>query len=123
MTGWSEDDEEKPLRFVGSSREALREFPESARKDAGFELFLVQKGEQPSDFKYMGSVGSGVYEIRVRGQDTDQYRVMYVAKHDEAVFVLHAFQKTSQETEQKDIDLARNRLKAVEEYVRQNQKA
>ncbi|WP_251923420.1 type II toxin-antitoxin system RelE/ParE family toxin [Salinibacter ruber] len=116
-------DDEKPLRFVGSSREALRDFPESARKDAGIELYMVQKGEQPTDFKYMKSVGSGVYEIRVRGEDSDQYRVMYIAKHDEAVFVLHAFQKTSQETEQKDIDLARDRLKAVEEHVRQEQRA
>ncbi|WP_103028541.1 type II toxin-antitoxin system RelE/ParE family toxin [Salinibacter altiplanensis] len=116
-------DDEKPVSWVGSSLADIREFPESARRDAGFELNLVQKGEQPTDFKYMKSVGSGVYEIRVRGEDSDQYRVMYIAKYEEAVFVLHAFQKTSSETEKKDIDLARDRLKAVKQHVRRSEKA
>jgi phage-related protein len=115
-------DDEKPVAWVGSSLDDIREFPASARRDAGFELNLVQLGEQPSDFRYMKSVGSGVYEIRVRGEDSDQYRVMYVAKYEEAIFVLHAFQKTTQETEQKDIDLARDRLKAVKDHVRRSQK-
>lgn len=115
------DDEEEPILWAGSSLDDLRDFPEAARKDAGFELHLVQHGEQPTDFKYMNSVGSGVYEIRVRGDEGDQYRVMYVAKFDGAIFVLHAFQKTSFETEQKDIDLARDRLKSVKRYVRKRQ--
>jgi phage-related protein len=119
----ADSEEEKPVSWVGSSLADIREFPESARKDAGFELNLVQKGEQPTDFKYMKSVGSGVYEIRVRGEDSDQYRVMYIAKYEEAVFVLHAFQKTSSETEKKDIDLARDRLKAVKQHVRRSEKA
>jgi phage-related protein len=115
-------DDEKSVAWVGSSLDDIRKFPASARRDAGFELNLVQLGEQPSDFRYMKSVGSGVYEIRVRGEDSDQYRVMYVAKYEEAIFVLHAFQKTTQETEQKDIDLARDRLKAVKDHVRRSQK-
>lgn len=116
-----EADEEKPIKWVGSSRQDVRGFPEKARKEVGFELYLVQVGEQPTDFKYMKSVGSGVYEIRVRGEDGDHYRVMYVAKFEEAIFVLHAFQKTSSETEQKDIDLARNRLQAVKQYLRERE--
>ncbi|MCS3666414.1 phage-related protein [Salinibacter ruber] len=118
----TDSDEEKPVFWAGSSLDDIREFPKSARRDAGFELSLVQKGEQPTDFKYMNSVGSGVYEIRVRGEDSDQYRVMYIAKYEEAVFVLHAFQKTSSETEKRDIDLAKDRLKGVKQYVRSSKK-
>src|SRR5687768_7868757 len=87
---------EKPLVFVGSSRDDLRGFPADARRRAGFELDQVQNGELPSDWKPMTTVGPGTIEIRVR-TDT-QHRVFYVAKFDEAVYVLHAFEKRSQKT-------------------------
>lgn len=68
-------------------------------------------GLAPSDWKSMTSIGSGVLEIRLRGQL--EHRVFYVAKFAEAVYVLHAFQKKSQQTRRADLALARARLREV----------
>lgn len=100
------------ISFEGSSLKDLREFPGEARREAGHQLDQVQQGLMPDDYKYMGSVGKGAYEIRIR-DDGDQYRVIYVAKFEEGIYVLHAFQKTTRETEQKDIDLAKRRYNQV----------
>lgn len=103
----------KPLKFVGSSLNDLRDFPEEARRIAGFELRAIQDGFKPRDWKSVQSVGQGVKEIRihVRGE----WRVIYVAKIRDAVYVLHAFQKKTQKTSQRDIDLARKRYKQIGE--------
>ena len=98
----------KPVHFVGTSREDLRELPESAQETAGFQLFKVQQGKEPDDWKPMPSVGAGVQEIRVRDERA-AYRVFYVAKFEEAVYVLHVFQKRSQKTAQPDLDLGKSR--------------
>jgi len=98
----------KPVHFVGTSREDLRELPDSAKETAGFQLFKVQQGKEPDDWKPMPSVGAGVQEIRVR-DERGAYRVFYVAKFEEAVYVLHAFQKRSQKTAQPDLDLGKSR--------------
>lgn len=74
----------KPLEFVGSSREDLRDFPEEARRDAGVQLWAVQEGLSPRDWKAMTSVGPGAMEIRIRKQGA--WRVIYVAKFEEAVY-------------------------------------
>lgn len=81
----------KTLRFVGSSLRDLRGFPEAARREAGFELDAVQRGLMPSDFKPMFGIAVGVYEIRIHVQG--EWRVLYVAKRADAVYVLHAFEK------------------------------
>jgi phage-related protein len=99
----------KPLRFLGDSLERLREFPENARHDAGFQLEQVQRGEQPSDFKSMPGIGKGVEEIRVR-DDSGIYRVIYTARLSEAVYVLHAFQKKTQATSRRDLEIATERF-------------
>jgi phage-related protein len=99
---------EKPVRWVGSSLEDVRAFPDDARREAGYQLGRVQQGMMPSDWKPMGSVGLGVYEIRIH-TGTEQ-RVFYGAKFREAVYVLHAFQKRSRRTPQPEIDVARKRL-------------
>ena len=99
----------KPLRFLGDALRRLREFPAGVRQDAGFQLDKVQRGEQPADYKPMLSVGRGVEEIRVR-DESGAYRVIYIARFEEAVFVLHAFQKKTQATAKRDIDLARERF-------------
>ena len=65
------------MRFVGDSLQCLREFPDEARHDAGYQLDKVQRGEQPDDFKPMGSIGKGVEEIRVT-DDSGAYRVIYL---------------------------------------------
>ncbi|NGZ95954.1 MAG: hypothetical protein CV089_07460 [Nitrospira sp. WS110] len=98
----------KPVHFVGSSREDLRDLPESVQETAGFQLFKVQQGKEPDDWKLMAAIGPGVQEIRVRG-DTGTYRVFYVAKFQEAVYVLHVFEKRSQKTARPDIELGKTR--------------
>jgi len=98
----------KPLRFMGNSLKALREFPADARRDAGFQLESVQRGEAPDDFKPMPSIGKGVEELRI-WDDAGTFRVIYTARLADAVWVLHAFQKKTQATAKRDIDLAQSR--------------
>ncbi|HET6914440.1 MAG TPA: type II toxin-antitoxin system RelE/ParE family toxin [Rhodanobacteraceae bacterium] len=98
----------KPIRFLGDSLKRLREFPEDPRQDAGFQLDKAQRGEQPDDFKPMPAIGKGVEEIRVR-DDSGAYRVIYTARMADAVYVLHAFQKKTQATSRRDIELAKER--------------
>jgi phage-related protein len=104
----------KALRFVGAARKDLAEFQESARRHAGHELFMVQAGREPADFKPLRTVGPGACEIRVR-DESGAFRVIYVARFEHAVYVLHAFQKKTQETAKADIDLAAQRYKAIGE--------
>jgi phage-related protein len=101
----------KPLRFVASSLDDLRNFPDEARRAAGFELHAVQSGLEPSDWKPMQIVGSGVKEIRVH--ILGEWRIIYIAKLHKAVYVLHAFQKKTRRTSKQDIDLARQRYKQI----------
>ena len=102
----------KPAEFLGETVEALRAFPDKARQDAGFQLDKVQRGEEPDDSKPMPIIGAGVKEIRIR-DEAGAFRVIYVAKLADAVYVLHCFQKKTQETSQKDIKLARKRYKEL----------
>lgn len=102
----------KPVRFAGSAREDLAAFPEPARRAAGYELFMVQVGREPSDFKPMPGVGPGVHEIRVRDR-AGTFRVIYVARFDEAVYVLHAFQKKTAKASRLDIEVARRRYRLI----------
>jgi phage-related protein len=101
----------KPLKFVGSSLDDLRNFPDEARRAAGFELHAVQSGLEPCDWMPMQIVGSGVKEIRVHL--LGEWRVIYIAKLHEAIYVLHAFQKKTRKTSRQDIDLARQRYKQI----------
>jgi len=98
----------KPVHFVGTSREDIRELPDSAQEMAGFQLFKVQQGKEADDWKPMTAVGSGVHEIRVR-DESRTYRVFYVAKFEEAVYVLHVFEKRSQKTAKADLELGKGR--------------
>ena len=98
----------KPVRFLGDSLKCLREFPEDARHDVGYQLDKVQRGHQPDDFKPMPSIGRGVEELRV-WDESGAYRVVYTARVAEAVYVLHAFQKKTQATSQRDVDVAKAR--------------
>ena len=100
----------KPVKFRGDALESLRRFPESARQDAGFQLDKVQRGRDPDDWKPMRSIGLGVKEIRIRDV-TGAFRVIYLATLADAVYVLHCFQNKSEQTSNKDIQLARKRYK------------
>ena len=92
----------------GDSLKRLREFPDDARQDAGYQLDKIQRGEKPDDFKPMPSIGQGVEEIRVR-DEAGTFRVIYTARIVDTVVVLHAFQKKTQSTSKRDIELARAR--------------
>jgi phage-related protein len=107
----------KPIAFRGSSLEDLRAFPLPARREAGHQLDQVQKGREPDDWKPMHSVGQGVREIRIRDA-TGIYRVIFVARFAEAVYVLHCFQKKSQKTRKADLDLAGQRYRDLLKEIR-----
>ncbi|MBL4775175.1 MAG: type II toxin-antitoxin system RelE/ParE family toxin [Mariprofundus sp.] len=102
----------KGLYFEGSSLNDLKAFPVDAKREAGFQLDRVQHGLDPIDWKPIKAIGAGVREIRMRCAD-GAYRVIYTAKIGDTVYVLHAFQKKTQKTPQKDIELARKRLKGI----------
>lgn len=102
----------KAIVFLGDSLDIIRAFPEQARRQAGFELRRVQHGLDPSDWKPMNSVGVGVREIRVR-DSSGAFRILYVASLADAVHVLHAFQKKTQKTAKRELDVAAARLRQV----------
>lgn len=103
---------EKSIDWRGSALKNLQAFPDDAKHKAGFQLRKVQKGEQPDDFKPMPDIGAGVNEIIVDVAD-GWFRVMYVAKIEEALYVLHSFQKKTNKTSQADKDIAKCRYGVV----------
>lgn len=99
----------KPLCFLGDSLKRVREFPQNARHDAGYQLDKLQRGEQPDDFRPMPAVGRGVEEIRLwDGPGT--FRIIYTARRSDKVYVLHAFEKKTQATSKRDINMAKTRF-------------
>ena len=102
----------KHIVFLGDSRDRIREFPEQARRQTGLQLQRVQRGLDSFDWRSMKTVGPGVREIRIRDA-TGAFRVLYVTTFGDAVYVLHAFQKKSQATEKRDLDLATLRLRLL----------
>ena len=106
--------EDKPISWLGTSRDDVCSFPEDARRKAGFQLRAIQRGEDPTDFKPMPTVGQGVRGIRIRTEDA--YRIFYVARFEEAVYVLHAFQKKTQKTTKQDLQVGQQRYREMMEY-------
>jgi len=100
----------KPVEFQGSALDDLRAFPRAARREAGYQLDRVQHGREPDDWKPMSTVGRGVQEIRIRDA-AGAFRVLYVAKFNAAVYVLHCFQKKTQKTSKADLSLAAQRYR------------
>ncbi|RPI71878.1 MAG: type II toxin-antitoxin system RelE/ParE family toxin [Desulfobacteraceae bacterium] len=101
----------KSIKFLGSSLDDLRNFPEEARRVAGFELRAVQNGFDPRDWKPVQVIGQGVKEIRIHV--LGEWRVIYAAKFHNAIYVLHAFQKKTKKTNRNDIDLARQNFRQI----------
>jgi phage-related protein len=99
----------KDVAFLGDSLERIRQFPGNARSDIGYQIHRLQNGMQPVDFKPMPTIGRGVEEIRIR-DGHGAFRVIYTARRPDAVYVLHAFQKTTAQTAQRDIELAKQRF-------------
>ncbi len=107
----------KPIKFLGRALEDLRAFPVAVRREAGHQLDQVQHGREASDWKPMNTVGHGVKEIRIR-DEAGAFRVLYVAKFADAVYVVHCFQKKTQTTSQTDIDLATKRYRdLLKEFI------
>ena len=100
----------KPVEFWAGALDDLRAFPAAARREAGYQLDQVQQGRDPDDWKPMSTIGQGVREIRIRDAD-GAFRVIYVAKFETAIYVLHCFQKKTQKTSREDIALATRRYK------------
>ncbi|MCB1908407.1 MAG: type II toxin-antitoxin system RelE/ParE family toxin [Rhodocyclaceae bacterium] len=102
----------KPIEFLGDSLDVLRAFPSGARQQAGFQLDKVQRGLEPDDWKPMASIGQGCREVRIR-DGAGAFRVVYLAKLADAVYVLHCFQKKSEKTSRDDLETARRRYKEL----------
>ncbi|AVA38000.1 MULTISPECIES: type II toxin-antitoxin system RelE/ParE family toxin [Cupriavidus] len=102
--------EQKPVEFRGTALDDLRAFPLAARREAGHQIDQVQHGHEPDDWKPMSTVGQGVKEIRIRDA-AGAFRVIYIAKFADAVYVLHCFQKKTEKTSKADLDLAGKRYR------------
>jgi phage-related protein len=100
------------VTFHGDSLDRLRGFPPDARRAAGHELYQVQRGRDPGDWKPLPTIGAGVREIRIR-EASGAYRVIYIATLPDTIHVLHAFQKKSQRTARRDLELAKARLQEL----------
>jgi len=109
-----EIDEPKPVKFIGVSLKEIINFPDDVKKDAGFNIHLIQHGQEPKDWKALKGVGRGVREIRL-WDDSGTYRVVYVADLEDAVYVLCAFKKTSEKTEKAHLELIKERFKRIGE--------
>jgi len=99
---------------MGDSLKRLRAFPEGARHDMGYQLDKVQRGQAPDDFKPMPYIRQGVEDIRTR-DESGAFRIIYTARIEDMVVVLHVFQKKTQTTRKRDIDLARARWSRLKE--------
>jgi phage-related protein len=102
----------KRIEFCGSARGDLLGFPEEARREAGWQIFQVQQGFDPDDWKPLDSVEPGIREIRIR-ESNGAFRVVYVAKFADAVYVLHCFQKKTQKTAPADLFVIRRRYREL----------
>src|SRR6266700_4369166 len=100
----------KPVEFRGSALDDLRAFPQAARREAGYQLDQIQRGREPDDWKAMNTGGRGVREIRIRDA-AGAFRVLYVAKFGDAVYVLHCFLKKTQKMSKADLNLSAQRYR------------
>jgi len=109
------------VAWEGDSREVLQSFPEGARQNLGFQLWQLQQGERPSDYRPLPSIGAGVYELR----DQDErawYRLIYIARIKETIYVLHCFEKKSREMPRREFETARRRFNAVKARLAEGKK-
>jgi len=113
--------QEKEIRWVGASYQDILKFPVEPRKEAGFQLGKVQAGLEPDDWKPFNDVGVGTKEIRIRDA-TGIYRVMYVAKFEQVIYVLHCFQKKTEATTKQDKAIAETRYRAVVNEIKEGKK-
>jgi len=99
---------EKAIGWRGSALDDVRAFPVEARREAGYQLHLLQQGQAPDDWKPMPVVGPGTIEVRIHVGT--EHRVFVVSKFEEAIYVLHAFEKRTRQTPQTETTVAKKRL-------------
>ena len=110
------------IHWEGNSREVLAGFPEEIRGGLGFALYELQLGRQPSiATRRMESVGSGVYELK-ESDEGAWYRVIYLSKIDDVIYILHCFEKHSRKTDQRDLTIAGERLSRVRKRIEERRK-
>src|ERR1700693_793691 len=102
----------KRVEWIGASRQRLRNFPDEAKNIAGNQIWLLQIGRQPDDSKPVKTIGPGVFEIRIHRPH--EYRIMYVAKFPEAIYILHCFAKKTQEISLKELNVVRRAYAEVQ---------
>jgi phage-related protein len=108
--------DEAPIAWEGDSREVIHGFPEEIRSELGIDLQLLQWGEQPSSYRPMQSIGTGVFELRQQ-DERSWYRVLYLSRIDNVIHVLHCFEKNSKKTPARDKEIAKLRLKMVKQRL------
>lgn len=107
------------LHFEGDSLEVLSSFPDDVKRSLGFSLRQLQIGREPtSQTRSMSSIGAGVYELK-EADERAWYRVVYLSKIENRIYVLHSFEKESRKTDRRDIEIARQRLKVVRQRLQE----
>lgn len=97
----------KRIIWLGNTHEIVKGYSKIVKQEIGYNLDNIQRGLDPYDWKPISSVGDGVKEIRIH--EENEYRVLYVAKFEESIYVLHAFIKKTQQILKRDIELAKQR--------------
>lgn len=112
MSGQGDTPKYATVVWEGDAREVLQAFPEDVKQNFGFELWQLQQGERPFNYRPLPSIGAGVFELR--DQDARAwYRVVYLSRLKDVIYVLHCFEKKSREMPRRDFEKAKQRLKAV----------
>ncbi len=107
--------------WEGDSREVLRGFPEDVKQNLGFELWQLQLGENPRDYRRLPSIGAGVFELRDQ-DERSWYRIVCLSRVSDVIHVLHCFEKKSRKMPRNDFEKAQQRLKAVKARMAEERK-
>jgi len=112
MSGNGGRPEHAVIVWEGDSREVLQSFPDGVKQNFGFQLWRLQQGERPKDYRPLQSVGAGVFELREQDQE-GWYRVVYLSRIESVIHVLRCFEKKSREMPRREFEMAKRRLKLV----------
>ena len=107
----------KNIIFIGQSKNIIKSFPQAAKRNTGYQLDKIQNGKEPSDWKPVNTIGTGVREIRIKDKE-GIYRVIYISKFKQSIYVLHAFKKKARKTSKHDIDVVKTAYKIMLEIVK-----
>ena len=97
----------KKIIWLATTHSTIKEYPDNVRREIGYNLSKIQHGLDPADWKPMTGIGQGIKEIRIHAEN--EYRILYLTKFQEAIYVLHTFVKKTQQTSQKELNIGRKR--------------